>query len=341
MNWGTFNDLPTTIQKTAQLSISGTVIDDKWFSNLTYDSGKPHINAILVLSDIVYWHRPSSKVDQTGQVIYAKKFKADKLQRNYEQIANRFNLTKRQVKVACDYLRDLGLIELEFRTLTLQNGAKIPNMCYITLNIEVLLKYSTSIITEQEHDTFLGNEDIQNNQSETQSATGSDSESDDDGTVERNTNTKITTKINTNTTTNKTSELSGVDLVCDSDCGFDLPTSALPQKDSETFGITQSDSHNDQDQDQQANTSAISQLRQKLKLKQPKLVDTLQNHTLRAFLSDANWNIDVVLLAIDRATHKVNEGHKISNFVGYVRSMIMRDYSDLALDAKYADIYAS
>lgn len=35
---------------------------------------------------------------------YKKKFKKDKLQKTYEALGERFGLSKRQAKLACDYL---------------------------------------------------------------------------------------------------------------------------------------------------------------------------------------------------------------------------------------------
>lgn len=53
----------------------------EWFSRITFDNGRPDTNAILILSDIVYWYRPTVIRDErTGMVTgYRKKLKADLL----------------------------------------------------------------------------------------------------------------------------------------------------------------------------------------------------------------------------------------------------------------------
>lgn len=41
------------------LNFKGNVVDHEWFNYITFSNGKPHIVAIMVLSEIVYWYRPT------------------------------------------------------------------------------------------------------------------------------------------------------------------------------------------------------------------------------------------------------------------------------------------
>ena len=51
------------------LNIEGNVIDNGWIENLRYDNGKPNMNAIMILSEIVYWYKPTLVRDEiTGEV---------------------------------------------------------------------------------------------------------------------------------------------------------------------------------------------------------------------------------------------------------------------------------
>lgn len=88
--------------------------------------------AVLVLSDIIYWYRASIIRDETTGAILEvrKRFKADKLQRGYEAIAEQWGITKRQAQRACYLLRDAGLITIELRTVISQ-GMKIPNVVFL------------------------------------------------------------------------------------------------------------------------------------------------------------------------------------------------------------------
>jgi hypothetical protein len=88
--------------------------------------------AALVLSDILYWYRASVIRDETtGAILEVKKrFKADKLQRSYDAIADQWGISKRQAQRAVYLLRDVGLITIETRTITSQ-GVRIPNVVFM------------------------------------------------------------------------------------------------------------------------------------------------------------------------------------------------------------------
>jgi hypothetical protein len=123
-----------------QLHFEGNIIPSSWFEHLRRESGKPYTTAIILLSEIVYWYRPKEvRSEATGQVIERrKKFKADKLQRTYDSFANQFGFTKRQVKDAMKFLRDEGIIDLDFRTITTASGTKMGNVLFIGLNVDAL-----------------------------------------------------------------------------------------------------------------------------------------------------------------------------------------------------------
>jgi hypothetical protein len=112
------NDLPA-VEQTGMMNFSGNVIPMQWYKTIIYENGKPDLNAIIILSDIVYWYRPVEVRDEhTGAAIeMRKKFKADKLQRNYSAFSELYGLTKNQVRAGIKKLCDLKVIEIEFRTI--------------------------------------------------------------------------------------------------------------------------------------------------------------------------------------------------------------------------------
>ncbi|MDB2126054.1 hypothetical protein PMX40_19060, partial [Clostridium paraputrificum] len=76
----------------------------------------------------------------TGAVLgYKKKFKKDKLQKTYEALGERFGLSKRQAKLACDYLKEKGIITVEFRTIK-AGDRTLPNVMFVEPVIEELKK---------------------------------------------------------------------------------------------------------------------------------------------------------------------------------------------------------
>jgi hypothetical protein len=122
--------LPLTVQAIGQMNFEGNIIPHAWYKTLLFPNGKPHLAAIIILADFVYWHRPTEIRDEiTGQLIgYKKKFKADKLQRSYAQLVGTFGLGKDQARNACDYLEDKKLIIREFR-----HSKAASNVMYVDL----------------------------------------------------------------------------------------------------------------------------------------------------------------------------------------------------------------
>jgi len=84
-----------------------------------------------------------------------KRFKADKLQRSYDSFVNQFGFTKRQVKEALKYLKKVGIIDLDFRHITTQDGRLIPNVLFIGLDPLALqaITHSCNISYEKTSDT--------------------------------------------------------------------------------------------------------------------------------------------------------------------------------------------
>ncbi|AAT52755.1 MULTISPECIES: DnaD domain-containing protein [Bacillus] len=125
-----------------QMNFRGNVIDHGWFKTLTLDNGKPNMVAISILGEVVYWYKPTEVRDEhSNNVRYKQKFKADTLQKSYQQFADSFGFTKRQVKDACDYLKDRRLVHIEFRTIFV-NGTRCNNVMFIEPIPEEIQKIS-------------------------------------------------------------------------------------------------------------------------------------------------------------------------------------------------------
>jgi hypothetical protein len=142
----------SAVDKIGKMNISGNVIPASWYKTIVNKNGKPNLNAIVILADIIYWYRPTEIRDEaTGQVIgMKKKFKSDKLQRSYGQFGNQFGLSKQQVTDAIIFLEKLGVVSREFRNIVL-NGQKLVNTLFIDINPQILYK-----ITYPENDAFTG-----------------------------------------------------------------------------------------------------------------------------------------------------------------------------------------
>lgn len=123
----------------AKIRITGNIVNPNWFKTILYENGKPNLNAIVILSDIVYWHRPTEiRDEETGEQIgLKKKFSGASFHRSYKQFHKQFGLTKRQVQLALQALEDLGVIRRKYCTVE-ANGQTEYNAMFIDLVPSVL-----------------------------------------------------------------------------------------------------------------------------------------------------------------------------------------------------------
>ncbi|MDU4755428.1 DUF6017 domain-containing protein [Mediterraneibacter gnavus] len=128
-----------TVDRMSRLQISGNVIPVSWYKTIRKPTGKPNLNAIIILADIVYWYRAVEIRDEmTGQLIgLRKKFHSDMLQRSYQQLADQFGITKRDATNAIIELEKLGAVRRVFRTLEVK-GQRVSNVLFLDLNVTVL-----------------------------------------------------------------------------------------------------------------------------------------------------------------------------------------------------------
>lgn len=126
-----------SVEALRDLHVEGNIVPMEWFAHLKLSNGKPDVNAILILSDILYWYRPTQVRDEeTGMVIeYRKKFKGDILQKSYSHYVNLFGFGKYQVVDAITRLEERGLIERVWRTIETPS-VTLNNVLFIVLNVE-------------------------------------------------------------------------------------------------------------------------------------------------------------------------------------------------------------
>ncbi|SFO03012.1 conserved phage C-terminal domain-containing protein [Xenorhabdus japonica] len=120
------------VNEISKINITGNVIPAVWWQFIKFPSGKPDSTAIILLSEIVYWYRPTEIRDElTGELKgFRKRFHSDKLQRSYQSFSDQFGFTKREVTDALKRLRDHGFITLELRKINTANGI-INNVLFI------------------------------------------------------------------------------------------------------------------------------------------------------------------------------------------------------------------
>jgi len=115
------------------LRLEGDIIPVSWYEHIRKGKNKPDLEACIILANIVYWYRPTEiRSEENNNVIsYKPKFKADKLQKSYQQYADFLGRPKTAIKRAIDNLVRLKLIKREFRNFTTKDGLRLTNVMYL------------------------------------------------------------------------------------------------------------------------------------------------------------------------------------------------------------------
>lgn len=128
-----------------QINFKGNIIPSAWYTHLVKKGNqkagrarrkpKPYLVAITLLSEIVWWYRPREVRDELTDTVVGleKKFKADKLQLSYSALGERLGLVRSQVKAGLEFLRDRGVITLEWRTIPGPAGP-LSNVLFIGID---------------------------------------------------------------------------------------------------------------------------------------------------------------------------------------------------------------
>src|SRR5271157_1656723 len=128
-----------------QIHIEGDIIPKSWFKHIVYKTRKgtikPNLLAIYILANIRFWYTPTIRRDEPSDEIISivKKFDSDKLQKSYDSYAKSTGSSKRQIKAAFDLLKNLGLITIEFRNITVKD-TKLFNVMYVEPVAEKILE---------------------------------------------------------------------------------------------------------------------------------------------------------------------------------------------------------
>lgn len=142
MNMGYLTSGNEIVDAMGSTNISGNIIPAIWYKTITKENGKPYPLAIVILTDIVYWYRPSEVRDQgTGHILgWKKKFSEDILRQSYQYYADLFGESKKTVKTAMDKLEQLQVIRREFRTVSSGDGLVCNNVMYVELKPDMLYR---------------------------------------------------------------------------------------------------------------------------------------------------------------------------------------------------------
>ena len=129
------------VDAVGKLNLTGNIVPESWYYTIVNDKGKTNPLAILILADIVYWYRPTEERNETTlSVSYSNKFHDENyLQRSYEQLMEKFNISKKQARDALIFLEDLGVVKRHFKNIVVA-GLSLSNVMFLELVPDVLEK---------------------------------------------------------------------------------------------------------------------------------------------------------------------------------------------------------
>ena len=124
------------------INFTGNIIPHTWYGAIQTEKGKPDVNAIAILSEILYWHRPRESCGDgdSGETVLEKRFASDMLQLSYGQLNKKFHLSKAQCRRAMKNLERLGVIKRHLRDIETDVGDSLNNVMFIELFSDRLLQ---------------------------------------------------------------------------------------------------------------------------------------------------------------------------------------------------------
>jgi hypothetical protein len=140
-----------------KINFSGNILPESWFQELQHN-GKTNINAVVILSEIVWWYRPIEVRDEeTGRIVkLARKFKGSILQRSYQSLAQKFGISKKQVADACKFLQKLGLIDLLVEKIFITTtGDRLGNVLFIKIHPKRINEITHPLLPESNSPPLL------------------------------------------------------------------------------------------------------------------------------------------------------------------------------------------
>ena len=141
-------------------SLAWNIIPNTWFENIKRHTSwflsekeierrkhewkeagrrKTDLLAINILSELLYRYRPKVSRDQDWKDVISKKFHGDMLQKSYQELADKFWVTKNQIKDSVTVLEKLWLISKEFRVISTKTGLTLSNVLFIDIDATKIL----------------------------------------------------------------------------------------------------------------------------------------------------------------------------------------------------------
>ena len=134
----------------------GILIPHTWFSKVLTKSGAPDMTAIIILSEIVYWHRLTPVYEKDELVGYKKKFEGKELQKQSKDFAKKFGWSAKTVNEALNRLVVYRLITRNFKDVSFEKYVAQERQ-YIDIVPENIIKITfdcEEVVTKGINETF-------------------------------------------------------------------------------------------------------------------------------------------------------------------------------------------
>lgn len=148
-----------TVDAIGQIHFEGNIIPHMWYQTLRLDDGKPDTISMILLSEFIYWYRPTVVKDERSGAFMKmkKKFKEDLLQKSYKELSEQFGFSYKQIRGALERLEAKRVCRRVFRTVESPKG-KLPNTMFIELFIpgimEITFPQSKDVFTCRERPIY-------------------------------------------------------------------------------------------------------------------------------------------------------------------------------------------
>jgi len=140
------------VKAISQMDITGNVVPRQWLARLKMPNGTPDPIGVLILAEIIFWYRWTEVLDPATQMVtrYERRFKADKLQKSYQQLSNALGFSKQQVRDAIERLESGGYITKELRNFPTKDGVMLTNVMFLEPVTEAIERLTFTPIKAEE-----------------------------------------------------------------------------------------------------------------------------------------------------------------------------------------------
>jgi len=141
-----------TVRQLSALNFEGNIIPHHWYDQLKTEAGHTDLNAIIILAEIVFLHRPITILDRKGKPLLRQRFKGQTLNLQVAYFVDKFGLSDNQARDALKRLESKhGLISREYKT-ALEEGKRVSNVMFISLNLKRLKAITHPDLNDTEAD---------------------------------------------------------------------------------------------------------------------------------------------------------------------------------------------